>query len=86
MSETLPGLKRNRVRLSVRILCLLAAVATLWFLVSPWVLSLSPFVAICSVIATRSFPTLAWLGVLVGIVAMAKHRIFCRWVCPMGLC
>lgn len=86
VSEILPGPKRNRVRLSVRILWLLAAVATLWFLVSPWVPSLSPFVALCSAIATRSFPTLAWLGVLVGIVAMAKHRIFCRWVCPMGLC
>jgi ferredoxin-type protein NapF len=85
-SEILPGPKRNRVRLSVRVVCLLAAVATLWIFVSPWVPSLSPFVAFSSAIATRNFPTLAWLGALVGIVAMVKHRIFCRWVCPMGLC
>ncbi|HSW01028.1 MAG TPA: 4Fe-4S dicluster domain-containing protein [Sedimentisphaerales bacterium] len=86
MSEILPGPKRNRIRLSVRVVCLLAAGATLWIFVSPWVPSLSPFVAFSSAIATRSFPTLAWLGALVGVVAMVKHRIFCRWVCPMGLC
>jgi ferredoxin-type protein NapF len=85
-SEIPPGRKQNRVRLFVRIVCLLAAVATLWLLVSRWVPSLSPFVALSAAIATRRFSAVAWLGVLVGIAAMVKHRVFCRWVCPMGLC
>lgn len=84
--ENPSGRKLSRVRLFVRVVCLLAAVATLWVFVSRWVPSLSPFVAFSVAIAVREFPLTAWLGVVVVVAAMVKHRVFCRWVCPVGLC
>jgi len=84
--EILPGWKQDRVRLLVRIISLLAAVATLWVFVSRWVPSLSPFVGLSVAIATRRLSAVAWLGALVGVAAMMKRRVFCRWICPLGLC
>jgi Fe-S-cluster-containing hydrogenase component 2 len=84
--ENSSGRKRSRVRLLVRIISLLAAVATLWVFVSRWVPSLSPFVGLSVATATRRLSAVACLGVLVGIAAMVKPRVFCRWICPLGLC
>jgi len=44
------------------------------------------FVAIASLLATRAFHAMAWVGLAVGIVVVVRPRWFCRWVCPMGLC
>ncbi|MGE5293630.1 MAG: 4Fe-4S binding protein [Solirubrobacterales bacterium] len=90
-SETASGRMRGRIRLLVRGACLLAAFATLWPLaagenLSRWVFSLSPFVSLFTAIAVRGFPLVVWLGVAVGIAAMLRHRVFCRWICPMGSC
>lgn len=79
------------VRWGVRILCLLAAVAFLL----PWaagdsglvvVPSFSPLVAAAAVLATRTFPAMVWIGMIVGLVALVRHRWFCRWLCPTGVC
>jgi ferredoxin-type protein NapF len=48
--------------------------------------ALSPFVAVAAVVATRTLPALAWLGLAVGAIALWRHRFFCRWVCPVGPC
>lgn len=89
--ETTPDRERNRLRLLVRGACLLAAVAMLWPLIpgvnlSRWIPSLSPFVAASAAIAVRGLPIVAWLGVVLGVAAMVKRRVFCRWICPTGLC
>jgi ferredoxin-type protein NapF len=81
----------SAVRWSVRIVCLLAAIVLLVPLaVSEQGLaivpSLSPLVAAAAVLATWSVPALAWIGLVVGVVALVRHRWFCRWVCPTGLC
>lgn len=47
--------------------------------------ALSPFLALCSMAARRS---LTWVGLLalpVIIVAAARGRWFCRWLCPTGI-
>ena len=79
------------VRWLVRIVCLLAAVALLVPLVfgasGPAVFpALSPLVAISAVLATWTVPAFVWLGLIVGAVALVRHRWFCRWACPTGLC
>jgi MauM/NapG family ferredoxin protein len=47
---------------------------------------MSPFVAIASSLATRTFRTVAMLGLIVGLIALFRHRWFCGWMCPTGLC
>jgi ferredoxin-type protein NapF len=84
-------LSSGSVRWLVRIVCLLAAVALLVPLVpgNRWpsvVPSLSPLVAISAVLATWTIPAFVWLGLVVGAVALVRHRWFCRWVCPTGVC
>ena len=82
---------RNRVRLVVRGACLVGAVVLLWSVVPlAWapalVGALSPFVATASLLATRAWAATAWAGLAVGVVVLVRHRFFCRWMCPMGLC
>jgi MauM/NapG family ferredoxin protein len=48
--------------------------------------ALSPFVAIASLLGTRAFHAVTWLGLTVGVVVLVRHRLFCRWFCPVGLC
>ena len=88
--STMPP-NRSRLRLLVRGACFAAAVAALWLVAagvnsSGWFGSLSPFVAVSSVIAAKAFHTFAWLGLAVGAIVFVRHRLFCRWVCPVGLC
>ncbi|MFV1966053.1 MAG: 4Fe-4S binding protein [Pirellulaceae bacterium] len=47
--------------------------------------SLSPFVAVASLLAIRVLSLAACLGLAVGVVAVLKRRWFCHWVCPTGL-
>jgi len=92
-SKNLPiaSAKRHRLRLLVRGMCLVVAVAALWPIVPrgnslALVPALSPFVAVASLLANRAFHAVAWLGLLVGAVVLARQRFLCRWVCPVGLC
>lgn len=83
--------KRRRLRPLIRGMCLVVAVAALWPVVPhanslPLVPALSPFVAVASLLATRAFHTVAWLGLTVAVVVLVRHRFLCRWVCPVGLC
>lgn len=81
----------NHYRFGIRIICLIAAVFCLLPICNaevllPIVPALSPFVAVASVLATKTIRPLFCLGLVVGLVALIRHRWFCRWVCPMGLC
>lgn len=78
------------IRLVVRVAALAAAAAALLG-VLPWpeapgyVAGVSPFVALCSAVATATFH-LAWLAaVAAGGLCLIRPRWFCRWACPMGL-
>ena len=46
---------------------------------------LSPHVATGAILAARSLHAVAWLGLVVGLVAVLRRRFFCRWLCPTGL-
>jgi ferredoxin-type protein NapF len=72
-------------------MCLLVAIAGLWPILPSvnsllFIPALSPFVAIASLISTRAFHAVVWLGLTVGVVVLIHHRFFCRWMCPVGLC
>jgi MauM/NapG family ferredoxin protein len=78
-------------RTLVRGICLALAVVAVSPLASGTFLAavvpaLSPFVALGSMLATRSVHALAWVGLIVGVALLLHHRLFCRWVCPAGLC
>ncbi len=85
------GWNVSSVRWGVRIVCMLAAIAflMLWMpetntlVVVP---SFSPLVAASAVLATWTVPAMAGIGLVVGLIALVRHRWFCRWVCPTGLC
>ena len=83
--------KGGRLRLFVRVMCLVVAIVAIWPVLIgasslAFVPALSPFVAIASLLSTRAFHALTWLGLSVGIVVLVRHRFFCRWICPVGLC
>ncbi len=87
-----PPVRGSRGRLLVRALCLATAITlllplplpgdavTMWF-----VPALSPFVAVNAALAARTVSTVAAVGLAVGVIALARGRWFCRWVCPTGL-
>ena len=82
---------RNHARLLVRLVCLIAAVLCLLPISDNEALlalvpALSSFVAIASIIATRAIQPILGLGLVAGLVALFRHRWFCRWACPPGLC
>lgn len=82
---------RGRLRLFVRVMCLVVAIGALWPVLPgtnllAFVPALSPFVAITSLLGNRTFHILAWLGLIVGVIVLVRHRFFCRWICPVGLC
>lgn len=80
----------ERVRLLVRILCLIGAVLCLAGLFAPEaravIPALSPFVSLTALLASRAFGLYAGLGLAVGIITLIRPRWFCRWLCPVGLC
>lgn len=82
-------IKQGRLRLFVRILCFAIAIAALWPILPSslvFVPALSPFIAVSSSLGSRSFQAFTWLGLAVGVVVLVRHRSFCRWICPVGLC
>jgi len=82
---------RNHSRLLVRLVCLIAVVPCLLPISNKGVLlalvpALSSFVAVASILATKAIQPILGLGLVAGFVALFRHRWFCRWACPMGLC
>ena len=81
---------RRRLRLTGRWAVLAAIVVlawplrteSLWSVLPP---SLSPFVALCSVLATRTASVLVLLALPVLVLALLVPRWFCRHGCPTGL-
>lgn len=83
--------KRDRLQLFVRIMCLVVAIIAIWPILPDansllFIPALSPFVAIASLLGTRAFHAATWLGLTVVVVILVSHRFFCRWICPVGLC
>lgn len=79
------------LRLSVRLVSLIAAIMCLLPVNRNYVLiavvpALSPYVVICSLLSLKSFNPAMLPGIVIGILAFFKHRLFCRWICPMGTC
>ena len=90
-AQTVPLGTRRRARLLVRGVCLAGAVLVLWPAAAGTSLSflvpaLSPFVAVAVLLTTRVFYSAALIGLVVGVLAVARGRLFCRWVCPAGSC
>jgi len=87
---TASGKDRLRTQRFVRGLCAIAAVGILWLgrntHAPSLVPGLSPFVAVVSLLVTRTFHVTACIGLVIGIIALLRRRWFCRWVCPMGGC
>jgi ferredoxin-type protein NapF len=69
----------------------MAAGIALWPALPAWdtalyVTALSPFVAAFSLLAARAWPATAGLGLAIGLATLVRHRLFCRWLCPLGVC
>ncbi|HSW38525.1 MAG TPA: 4Fe-4S dicluster domain-containing protein [Acidobacteriota bacterium] len=80
---------RCRLRTPVRAACFAAAIALLWPVIEQeysqiMLLQASPFAALSSTLATRSLGLGLGIGWLFLLIAMVKHRWFCRYACPMG--
>jgi len=75
----------------VRMACLAAAVLAL-LAILPWpraavfVPALSPLVAFASAVSARHVEPILLAGFAVAAVCVVRHRWFCRWACPPGLC
>jgi ferredoxin-type protein NapF len=82
---------RNHFRLLVRFVCLVGAVLCLLPIkdkdaLLPLVPALSPFIAVTSILAIKTIQPMLGLGLVTCFIVLFRHRWFCRWVCPMGLC
>jgi len=77
-------------RLYVRLGCLVLAILLLWPFPS-WLnhsgilVQASPFVVICALLAGGAFGIGSILGLGFSIIALARKRWFCRYICPVGL-
>ena len=87
----LTSVKGDRLRLFIRAVCFTVAIVAIWPVFPDsnsllFIPSLSTFVAIASLIGTRTFHAVTWLGLTIGVIALVRHRFFCRWICPVGFC
>ncbi|MHC4744030.1 MAG: 4Fe-4S dicluster domain-containing protein [Planctomycetota bacterium] len=90
-SNTLLPWVKKQIRLLVRCACLIAALICLSTILTGdmlirYVPALSPFVALSSLLATKTIQPIMALGLLIGVIALVRRRWFCRWLCPVGLC
>jgi len=81
----------SHLRLFVRLVCLIGAVLCLLPVsnqdaLMAFVPALSPFVTVTSILTIKTIKPILGLGLITGLIALVRHRWFCRWVCPMGLC
>ncbi|HTY62651.1 MAG TPA: 4Fe-4S dicluster domain-containing protein [Acidobacteriota bacterium] len=79
-----------RNRRLIQTICLAVACFLLWPLpfwagASKFVIQLSPFVSVCSAIATRSVGIGLAGGLIVAAIAIFQRRWFCIYACPVGL-
>jgi ferredoxin-type protein NapF len=78
------------LRQYVRWGCFLLAVILLlplpfWTGMSRVFVHASSFVAICTILASRTFPVQSISGLVFAVVSLVRKRWFCRYVCPVGL-
>ena len=90
-TDTIAFAKGRRLRLVVRWTCFIIAVAAIWPVLPgastlAFIPALSPFVAVASLLGIRAFHAITLPGLAVGVVVLVRHRFFCRWICPVGLC
>ncbi|MBW7990708.1 MAG: 4Fe-4S dicluster domain-containing protein [Planctomycetes bacterium] len=82
---------RNHFRLLVRLVCLIVAVLCLLpfrdnYAFLALVPAMSSLVAVTSILAAKTIQPILGLGLVTGLITLFRHRWFCRWICPMGLC
>ncbi len=82
---------RKHFRLLVRLVCLIGAALCLLPIADREALlvivpALSSFVAVTSILAAKTVQPILVPGLVAGFVALFRHRWFCRWACPLGLC
>ncbi|MBI5396555.1 MAG: 4Fe-4S binding protein [Verrucomicrobia bacterium] len=78
--------RHKRLRLAARWLALAAGAALVlpWWTVRVPLASFSPFVALCSALATHAVGLIVLLGVPAFVLALMMPRWFCRFACPVG--
>lgn len=80
---------RGPARRVARLAALAAAVVLVCLPLEPWsilVPGISPLVALSLVLATVALPVFAVPGLALALLASARHRWFCHWICPTGCC
>ncbi|MBN2270015.1 MAG: 4Fe-4S binding protein [Sedimentisphaerales bacterium] len=82
---------KRHLRFLIRCTCLIAAVLCLLPLLpdtslARYVPAASALVATASLLATRTLRPIMVLGLIAALFALFRHRWFCRWACPVGLC
>jgi ferredoxin-type protein NapF len=80
----------NRWRLYVRLSCFLLAALLLlpfpfWINSSRIFVQASSFIAICTILAGGTIWVGSILGLVFAIISLARKRLFCRYICPVGL-
>jgi len=77
-------------RLYMRLGCFVLAILLLWPF-PLWInhsrilVQTSPFVAICAILAGGTFGIGSFLGLAFSVIALARKRWFCQYICPVGL-
>jgi ferredoxin-type protein NapF len=80
----------QRGRLYVRLSCFLLATLLLlpfpfWIHSSRIFVQASPFVTICTILAGGTIWVGAILGLVFAAISLVRKRLFCRYICPVGL-
>jgi len=46
---------------------------------------LDPLIALSTWLAARSLPSLPWMALLTAVATLLLGRVFCGWICPLGV-